>query len=220
MRHCRHVPLLHKRQQQIPIFLKRCLPMIAFGYGAFVPLVSQGQTASVYGQDFVKATFSVETVLAPAPTAAFSNYVFQPSGFGSGAEALGYHYGVSLADNVSGKFLRKFAFAAVSHREDQYCPIGAARNWPTRLRNAALHTVFAVPQTSRVFNWSGLPASMAAAALSNAYQPAPQRTWAATFQRFGTNAAGYLASDVIAEVTFKPKPNPVFRALFRPRGSW
>ena len=70
------------------------------------------QSLGVYGQDFSDAVFTPETVLMPAPTAAFSTYVTKPAGFGSGAEALGLHYAVSLSDNVSGKFLRKFAFAA------------------------------------------------------------------------------------------------------------
>jgi hypothetical protein len=55
----------------------------------------------------------------------------------------------------------------------------------------------------RQFNFSGVPASFAAAGLSNLYQPREQRTWPATFQRTGTNAGGYVLGDLAAE--FNPE---------------
>lgn len=169
---------------------------------------------STYAIDFYEATLhksTFETLAAPAVTGAFSNYVTQPSGFGSGGEGLGYHYGVSLADNVEGKFLRKFVFAAASGRHDKYCPLGSAAPFKMRIRNVVLHSMFSIPQSGRRFNWSALPASLAAAAVSNSYQPDRQRTIAATFQRFGTNAAGYFVGDFFAEMTFKPKENLIIR---------
>lgn len=169
---------------------------------------------STYADDFYEATFhksTFETFVAPAVTGAFSNYVTRPTGFGSGGEGLGYHYGVSLADNVEGKLLRKFIFAAASGRHDKYCPLGSAVPFKLRIRNVILHSVFSVPQSSRKFNWSALPASLVAAAVSNEYQPNEQRTVAGTFQRFGTNAGGYLFGDFLAEMTFKPKESLTIR---------
>jgi len=185
-----------------------------------LPLVATSVRAqsslSTYAHDFYEATLhksTFETLAAPAVTGAFSNYVTQPSGFGSGGEALGYHYGVSLADNVQGKFLRKFVFAAASGRHDEYCPLGSAVPLRTRIRNVVLHSVFSTPQSSRAFNWSAIPASLAAATLSDAYQPDQQRTVSATFERFGTNAAGYIFGDFLAEMTFKPKENLTIRIV-------
>ena len=48
-------------------------------------------------------------------------------------------------------------------------------------------------------------------ALSDAYQPDQQRTVAATFERFGTNAMGYFVGDFLSEITFKPKENLTIR---------
>jgi len=185
--------------------------LLALGIVTLLPVQSGAQSTSVYAHDFLRASASPETLLAPAATAALSNYYFRPAGFGSGGEGLGLHYGVSLADNVSGKFLRKYTFALISNRQDNYCPVGAASPWKARLRNAALHSLFSVPQTSKAFNWSALPASITAAAFSNIYQPSEQRSWTSTLQRFGTNAGGYLLGDMLAEVTFKPKQNLAVR---------
>lgn len=184
--------------------------------GSFICATAQAQL-SIYARDFGRATLSPETLLAPAATAAISNYWFKPAGFGSGGEGMGYHYGVSLADNVSGKFLRKFLFAAAARHQDSYCPLGSAIPFPQRLGNAALHSIFNVPQTSHVFNWSALPASAAAAAFSNLYQPDEQRTLSATMERFGTNAAGYLVGDLLSEITFKPKPHIAIHIIIGPR---
>ncbi len=87
------------------------------GCSAIAMAIALSRTAhaqQVYVQDFVKSTFTPETVWQPALTAGFSNWVSQPTGFGTGLNGYGYHYGVAIADNVSGKFMRKFAFAAIS----------------------------------------------------------------------------------------------------------
>jgi hypothetical protein len=178
--------------------------------------VQAQSSLSTYADDFYEATLhksTFETLAAPAVTGAFSNYVTQPSGFGSGGEGLGYHYGVSLADNVQGKFLRKFVFAAASGRPDKYCPLGSAVPFKMRIRNVVLHSVFSISQSSRAFNWSALPASLVAATLSDAYQPDQQKSVSATFERFGTNAAGYIFGDFLAEMTFKPKENLTVRIV-------
>lgn len=150
-------------------------------------------------------------------TATFSNYVTQPSGFGAVEEGLGHHYEVSLADNIQGKFVRKFAFAAVSHHRDQYCPLGTGAPFKERFLNVSHHSLFATPQTSHKFNWSGFPGSLVSAALSDTYEPRQQRTVVATFQRFETNAAGYMFGDFLAEMTYKAKPSLAIRLMVGPR---
>ena len=153
-----------------------------------------------YFKSFVDETFkNPGTLIQPAFTAAFSNWVTKPAGFGGGAEGFGYHYGVSVTDNVSGKFLRKFVFAAASGHVDNYQPKEKGKFF-RRFMNAAGHSVFVDPQAEKKsFNWSGIPASFASAGLSAAYQPSEQKTWSATMQRAGTNGAGYLVGDLYKE---------------------
>ena len=159
---------------------------------------------------FVSSTLTPATFVTPAVTAAGSQFIFKPAGFGSGAEGYGYHYGVSLADTVGGKFLRKFVFPAVSGHPDRYQPTHGKRVL-TRLLNVAGHGIFVDPQQStRIMNWSGVPASMVSAALSNAYQPPDQQTWSATFQRVGTNSAGYVLGDFVCEFSPELSRIPLF----------
>src|SRR5215813_6643216 len=80
---------------------------------------------NVYFKSFREDTFKIETLAQPVSTAAFSNWVTKPAGFGTGWEGFGYHYGVALADNVNGKFMRKFVFAAASKHVDEYHPKGS-----------------------------------------------------------------------------------------------
>jgi hypothetical protein len=176
-----------------------------------------GQSLSVYASDFLDASAkSGDTLWEPALTAGWSNYVSKPAGFGTGGDGYGYHFGVALADNVNGKFMRKFVFAAAAGQRDIYTPPDNGGFW-NRVGNAMGHSLY-VPtsqSSSKTFNWSGIPASAASAALSNAYQPAQQRTWSATFVRIGTNSAGYMVGDVWAVVTAWTKEHPVWHVLLK-----
>jgi hypothetical protein len=162
---------------------------------------ASAQSLRIYADDFVKATFqSPETVWEPAVSAggsvAWNDFVSPIEGFSPRWRGYGHHYAVALADNVNGKFMRNFAFAAASHQEDNYSPPKSDTFWK-RVGYAALHTLVVAPEgSSKKFNWSGVPASIASASLSNAYQPAPQRTWSATFERAGTSTAGYAVGNV------------------------
>jgi hypothetical protein len=173
---------------------------LIFGFSA-ICREANAQLLSIYAEDFVKATFqSPETVWEPAISAggsvAWNDFVSPIEGFSSGWKGYGHHYAVALADNVNGKFMRDFVLAAASHQEDNYSPPKSDTFWK-RIGYAALHTFVVAPDdSSKKFNWSGVPASLASASLSNAYQPAPQRTWAATFERAGTSTAGYAVGNV------------------------
>lgn len=154
-----------------------------------------------YGEDFLGATLQVETVWEPAATAAASNYWIKPPGFGSGTIGFARHYWVGVADNVNGKLMSKFVFAAVSKREDCYQPVPKTGFW-RGIRIAAFHSIYTDGTDSfeslkwSNFNWSGAPASLASAGLSNAYQPGPQRTWQATSLRFVENFGGHAGGDI------------------------
>jgi hypothetical protein len=179
--------------------------LLTVGLFAVLPLTAQ---VSIYWSDFERATLQPETLLTPAYTAAFANYVVEPAGFGGGGTGLGYHYGVSLADNVQGKLFRKLVFAVASQRDDKYYMLGDLPPVGKRVENVLLHSIFSVPQCSHQLNWSGLPASMVSAAFSNLYYPDEQRTLASTMTRFGTNSAGYILSDVLSEFKFGRRKQP------------
>jgi hypothetical protein len=88
-------------------------------------LVASAQSLKTYGGDFLCSTLTPETLWQPAISAGvaigWSDYVFTITGFGTGWEAYGHHYGAALADNVNVKFMRKFVFTAASgHRVLSY----------------------------------------------------------------------------------------------------
>jgi len=176
---------------------------------------ANSQTLGSYGHDFATSTLNLGTLWEPAVSAGWSNFVSKPAGFGTGARAYGYHYGVALADNVNGKFMRDFAFAAASHRPYHYEPL-ASGTIPNRLWHALKFTLLSSQASDARFNWSGIPASFASAALSNVYQPAAQRTLRATFERAGTDTAGYIVGNIWLEFTKRPMENhPRMRALVK-----
>jgi len=174
------------------------------------------QTLNTYAEDFLKSTFaSPETIWEPALSAggsvAWNDFVSPIDGYGAGWVGYGHHYVVALADNVSGKFMRQFAFASAAHHEDNYSP--KSENLWVRVGLAALHTIYVCPGTGdwkltwKTLNWSGIPASFASAGFSNVYQPYPQRNWTSTLERVGTGTLGYTVGNAFATLTSPLKKN-------------
>ena len=126
-------------------------------------------------------------------------------GFGSGRSGYEYHLGVALAANVSGKFMRDFGFAAISHQPENYTPLPGAKAWK-RIWRAVEYTVLKSSDNAGIsFNWSGIPSSLASAGLSDLYQPSQQRTWIATIEHAGISTAGYCAGNLWLEFFKKPQ---------------
>ncbi|HEY6969269.1 MAG TPA: hypothetical protein VJA94_08695 [Candidatus Angelobacter sp.] len=164
--------------------------------------MAQTTEASQNFNQFMHAVVSPGTILMPAASATFSQFVSRPAGFDSGAIGYGEHFGIAIADNVSGKFIRTFVFPTLARQNVLYVREGPAAPFWNRVGRATLHS-FVLNTGGYRINFSGVPASFAAAGFSNLYQPPEQKTWAATLQRAGTNAAGYWVSDLLAE--FRPE---------------
>jgi hypothetical protein len=160
--------------------------------------VAQAQDSAEHFKDFTHSVMSPGTVLIPGASSAFSQFVTKPAGFDPGAKGYGEHYGIALADNVSGKFVRDFGFPVVFRQDVKYVADQPSTGVWHRVGHACLHSVV-VGTDKRQLNFSGVPASFATAGLSNLYQPQEQRTWSATLQRTGTNAGGYVLGDLASE---------------------
>lgn len=161
---------------------------------------AQTRSSVVYLDDFGQAAITspsgaLSTFFVPPSTSTYSNYASRPRGFGSGAAGERYHYGVSLADDINGKFLRNLIIPMISKERDIYVT-DRQGGFFQRLMRASRHSLFS---DSTKFNWSSLPGSAVTAAVSNFYQPPAQKTWAATLKRTGTNSLGYWAGDVAWE---------------------
>ena len=156
--------------------------------------------ARLYLRDFGQAivtspTGALATSFVPPATSSFSNYVSRPRGFGPASAGEWHHYRVALADDVCGKLLRKLIIPAVSKERDIYVTDRQGAFYQ-RFMRASRHSLFS---GSTKLNWSDLPGSAVAAAISDLYQPTAQKTWAGTLKRFGTNSAGYWIADEVWE---------------------
>jgi hypothetical protein len=190
---------------------------IVFLFSSIFCSTVAAQSLAIYGKDFINETFkNPDTLWVPPLSAgvsfAKSELISPDAGYGSGPIGYAHFYVVALGDSVNGKFMRYFAFAAASGHEDDYVPSANGKLW-TRIGRAALHTFVVNPEDStKQFNWSGIPASLASAGLSNAYQPEPQRTWSVTFERAGWNALGYAGGNIWNALTEKhPKLHTFLR---------
>jgi hypothetical protein len=146
----------------------------------------------------------IQTFGAPAATAGFSQLLTSHEGFSSDAGGYGRHYGVNLLGGVSSKVLGQFLLPTAFHQDDRYKHTKAGTPAWGRIGNILKHVIVtqSAGGSNEVFNVSALPNSLLSAALSNTYQPKPQRTAAASAQRFGWNLFGFSAGDAFAE--FRP----------------
>ena len=200
------VKFMHRPVESARIVRSRLLLKALLGMSLFVTFptrtVAQTPTAAQNFNRFTCLVVSPDTVLVPATSAAFSQFLFTPAGFDSGADGYGQHFGIALADNIGGKFIRDFGFPTLFREDVTYVPDrSSARTWH-RVAHALQHSIVLDGKQHKL-NFSGLPASFAAAGLSDLYQPQEQRTWPATLQRTTTNAGGYLLGDLASE--FKPE---------------
>src|SRR5215510_7008451 len=96
--------------------------------------VAQTADANQNFSRFIHSVVSPGTILMPAASATFSQFVSRPAGFDSGAIGYGEHFGIAIADNVSGKFIRNFAFPTLSREDVLYVREGPAAPFWNRLR--------------------------------------------------------------------------------------
>lgn len=195
---------------------RRYLSWFSLAVCFVLPGTVQGQNpgAEQNFHRFVNSVVSPETVLTPASSAAFSQFVFKPGGFDRGALGYGEHFGIGFADNVDGKFIRNFAFPTVFRQDVVYTPDGSSATAWHRVGHAMLHSVVLDAKQHHHLNFSGVPASFASAGMSNLYQPQEQRNVTATLERAATNAGGYLLGDLVSE--FKPELCAVVKRMHLP----
>src|SRR5947199_6335806 len=104
-------------------------------------MAAQTPEAAQNFQRFLKSVASPETILLPGTSAALSQFVFRPAGFDSGAEGYGHHFGVALADNVDGKFIRDFAFPTLFRQDVAYVSDHAPATVWRRVGHVLMHSI-------------------------------------------------------------------------------
>lgn len=164
---------------------------------------------------FTSSLISVGTVASPAATTVLSQVLTSHDGFGSDAAGYGNHYGVNLIGNTSGKFFGKYVLPAAFRQDDVYVPARPGASIGARIGHLSKHLSItaSADHSQSVFNVAGLPNSILNAALSNLYQPAPQRTAGASATRLAYSVAGFVVGDAFEE--FKPEIRKMEAALLK-----
>jgi hypothetical protein len=150
---------------------------------------------------FGRSVFSLQTIAGPAFVTSFSQWATSHKGYGSDPDAWGYHFGINLARNVTGKFLAHYAAPAIFHQDDAYQPLGSGHSTGARIGHILHHIIVtdSADHTHHVFNASAIPASAVNTGLQNLYAPHVLRNVGDNFETFGLNMAGFTAGDVYRE---------------------
>lgn len=169
-------------------------PSTAYSAGAIV-------TNSIHWHRFERAMFSWQTIAGPAVSTSFSQWATSHKGYGSDPNAWGYHFGIDVAGNVSGKFLSRYAGPAIFRQDDAYQPLGSGYSTKTRIGHILSHLVLtqSADHTHRVFNVSAMPASAVNTGLQNLYEPHARRTVVYNLEGFALSLAGFAAGDAYQE---------------------
>jgi hypothetical protein len=132
--------------------------------------------------------------------------------FGQGAAGYGMRYGANLADSVSGKFFKDFAYPVIFFEDPRYYRLGHG-SAGKRILNAAEHLCVAHHEDgTRMFNYSEWLGSASSAALGNLYHPGNQHGTGDTARRNGYGFAFDIGYDVLRE--FWPEVTRKFKLPF------
>ncbi len=133
--------------------------------------------------------------------------------FGQGAEGYGRRYGADLADSVSGKFFKDFAYPVIFFEDPRYYRLGHG-SAGRRILNAAEHLFVAHHEDgTRMFNYSEWLGSASSAALGNLYHPGNEHGTGDTARRIAYGFAFDIGFDVLRE--FWPEITRKLRLPFR-----
>jgi hypothetical protein len=158
-------------------------------------------TNSEHFHRFASYVFSWQTIAGPAVATSLSQWLTSHKGYGSDPDAWGYHFGINLAGNVTGKFFSRYAGPAIFHQDDAYQPLGSGHSTSARLGHVLSHLLItdSADHTHHVFNVSAIPSSAINTASENLYEPHALRTASDNLAGFGEGLAVFVARDAYAE---------------------
>ena len=137
----------------------------------------------------------------------------QDPAFGQGAAGYLKRYGANLADSMSAKFFKDFAYPAIFLEDPRYYRLGHG-NPGKRVLNAASHLFVAHRKDgTRMFNYSEWLGSASSAALGNLYHPGNAHGLGDTARRVGYGFAFDIGYDVLRE--FWPEITRKLKLPFR-----
>jgi hypothetical protein len=144
--------------------------------------------AQTVKEKFITATqdsFDYSAVVVPAAIAGYNQARKSVPEFGQGASGYGQYFWHSALDQTSENYMVEFVVPALTHQDTRYYTLGRGGFWKRTGYALSRAVVTRDDNAKEVFNVSEIAGAGAAAALSNAYYPASQRTFSNTAQQWG-----------------------------------
>jgi hypothetical protein len=136
-----------------------------------IPSLTQGGKFKL----FVTSSVAPGNFLGAAPEAGLSQRDHNNLGFGQGAAGFGGRFGAAVADRATFNLLALYALPTALKQEPRFLP-QRNRSFKSRAWRAALSPLVAKKDSGgSAFNTSVVLGAFAAAGLSNAYYPEPER---------------------------------------------
>jgi len=196
------------------IFVRCCLPLIAFSYlhaqDALVPDNSASTTPSLPAASFsekwnffVAETFTPLTLVASGIDATASQLTRSAPLYGKHfwkRDAFGKRVLATAADAASQNFFADFVLASAFHEDTRYVRKGPSHKvWP-RIGYALSRALVARTDSGDpTFSYANVLGCAMSAGLSNAYYPNHSRTAAVGAVNWGTNVAGSGLTNLMPE---------------------
>jgi hypothetical protein len=122
---------------------------------------------------------------------------FQP--FGQGGKGYAKRLGAAYADQVVGNYMTEAVLPSLLHQDPRYFRMGSGSRW-RRVSYALTRTIITRTDTGkRTFNYSEVAGNAAAAAISNVYYPASERTAGETSEKLTVQLVSDSAFNVLLE---------------------
>jgi hypothetical protein len=162
---------------------------------------------------FVEDSIDPVTFLSAGFDAGTDHAANRDPTFGQGATGYAKRFGADLADRVSSKFFKDFAYPTIFSEDPRYYRLGHG-SIPRRLLHAGEHLVVAhAADGSHMFNYSQWLGTGSAVVLNNLYHPGEDRGAGAMARNMGYRLAWDIGYDVLRE--FWPEIARKFRLPFR-----
>ncbi|SRR6266849_3650599 len=119
--------------------------------------------------------------------------------FGQGASGYAKRFGGAIADLAIGNYLTEAVMPTVLHEDPRYFRLAKGGFWKRTGYALGRIVITRTDSGGRSFNYSEISGNAAAAAISNVYYPAANRTPGAALQKFGIQLATDAGFNVLKE---------------------
>jgi len=155
--------------------------------------LSPGGKFKLFASDSISPGSLAESALAGA----IAQGLDSPEGYGQGWDAYAKRFGSSMARRASSEFFGTFLLASALHEDPRFFP----QEDPT-FSGSVKYSVERIFVTRHddghdVANWSGLLGPLMAEGLANSYWPERDRTVGQTFERYGTDLASRVGTNML-----------------------